>query len=760
MNDPLEAVVRSWCLPPWATFFLLLTAVLYLRGWRQAQVTRPEELPPWRAACFLAGLCVAWLAIASPLDALDSLSLSAHMVQHFLLMSVAPPLLLLGAPTVPMLRGIPRVLVREVVGPLLSAKPVLAVGRFLAHPVVGWLAMNVAYIGWHLPGSYELALHSESWHAVEHGCFFFTSLLFWWTVLQPWPSRCVWSRWAVLPSLIGADLVNTALSAVLVFSGRVFYPTYAQAPRLFGVSAMNDQAAAGAFMWVFGSIVFLVPALVITMHLLSPRRKIAPHAKGLVSIQNLRRKPLPLDVLRMSVAGRFLRSRYGRQLLQAGSLVIAVMVILHGLFGHQMGSMNLAGVVVWNVVRALGVLVLIFAGNLFCMACPFMLPRELGHRLGLAKLHWPPWLRVKWIAAALMVVFFWSYERYALWDNPARTAWLLIAYFAAAFLIDTFFRGASFCRYVCPIGQFNFLGSLLSPTELNVRSHSTCASCATRDCIKGNAQQRGCEYDLYLPQKQGNINCTLCMDCVKACPHDNIGLFARPVARDILSDPLRSSVRRLSGRVDIAVVALVLVFSSFANAAAMVAPGSALLSWLGRRAPVLDSAGGSIAAVFAIAVLLIAVVWIVARAMRWAGAQLSTKRIFCRFSLALLPLGMGMWAAHLLFHLLTSAPALWPVTQQAAHDFGLGLLGSPQWMISSPFSGNGLLQLQLCFLDAGLLLTLYLGWRIAGQVSRGIGRATAVLLPWAVSVSILYALGIWLLTEPMQMHGAIMMGGM
>src|SRR5271156_2226646 len=224
---------------------------------------------------------------------------------------------------------------------------------------------------------------------------------------------------------------------------------------------------------------------------------------------------------------------------------------------------------------------LLVLGNIFCLSCPFMLPREFGHRLGLARFKWPRWLRSKWIAIALMILFFWSYEAFAIWDHPRRTAWLLVAYFAAAFLVDTFFRGASFCKYVCPLGQFNFAGSLLSPFSLQARSQATCRSCTTHDCIAGNAQQRGCELQLYMPQKAGNMDCTLCMDCVKACPHDNIGLFAVPPVRDVLRDPVRSSVGKFSSRIDIAVLVLVVVLAAFANAGLMVTPVALRLSELG-----------------------------------------------------------------------------------------------------------------------------------------------------------------------------------
>jgi cytochrome c oxidase assembly factor CtaG len=103
---------------------------------------------------------------------------------------------------------------------------------------------------------------------VQHLCFLGTALLFWWPVIQPWPSRLRWPRWAMIPYLLIADVQNTALSAFLIFSERVLYPTYAVLPRLWGISVMDDQAAAGAIMWVPGSVIFLVPMVVIAVRML------------------------------------------------------------------------------------------------------------------------------------------------------------------------------------------------------------------------------------------------------------------------------------------------------------------------------------------------------------------------------------------------------------------------------------------------------------------------------------------------------------
>jgi cytochrome c oxidase assembly factor CtaG len=252
--------------------FVVLTAALlvYLRGWQAASRTRPRQLPAWRAASFVAGMVALWIAIASPIDALDDYLLSAHMIQHFILMSIAPPLIVLGAPTVPFLRGLPGA-IRPLTRPLFRARWLHRLVRFFLHPVCAWLLMNIAYLGWHVPGAFELTFRSEAIHQFEHACFFLTSAAFWWVVLAPWPSRRAWPRWAMIPYLLSADILNTILSAALAFSGRVLYPSYLQAERISSLTPLQDQIAAGAEMWVLNSVVFLVPAVALTFRLLAPR---------------------------------------------------------------------------------------------------------------------------------------------------------------------------------------------------------------------------------------------------------------------------------------------------------------------------------------------------------------------------------------------------------------------------------------------------------------------------------------------------------
>jgi putative membrane protein len=324
MPSPAQAALLSWSVPPAATFALLLTAVIYLRGWLLLRRAGVPFVPPWRAASFLLGLLSLWVALASPFDTFSGFLLTAHMMQHMVLMMVAPPLLLMGAPLIPLVRGLPVFAAREFAGPLLNWRVATRIGNALIHPAVALVIMGAAMYAWHTPRLYELALGSSSWHQFEHACFFLASLIFWWPVINPWPSHSQRPRWIVVPYLLIGDLQNTVLSAIFVFSDRVLYPSYATTPRLFGLSALADQVAAGAIMWVMGSTVFLIPAVVIAMQCLSGRKAL-PSAV-------IRLEARPFDAVfaagrRLSFAPRMLRSRFRASTVEAFTFVVIFAVV-------------------------------------------------------------------------------------------------------------------------------------------------------------------------------------------------------------------------------------------------------------------------------------------------------------------------------------------------------------------------------------------------------------------------------------------------
>lgn len=734
MDALANAALTSWTLNAPALATLLLTAIIYMRGWRRGRQLLRSPADRERLAAFLSGLLIIFLATESPLDAFDHFYLSAHMAQHLLLMMFAPPLILLGQPTLPLLRGLPKQFVKEGLGPFLSWPALKRVSSILVSPPVAWSAFAFSTIFWHLPKFYELALSSSFWHGVQHASFFWTGILFWWPVIQPTPAKTKWPVWTKIPYLLFADILNTIISAFFVFSGRLLYPSYA----LTSTSSFrpqDDQTVAGLIMWVPGSLVYVVPAFIFAMRLLSNGPRV-----GAPVVERARKVQQRPDTRSWKPYVRL------RRVFQTVLLVLAIAIVADGWRGPQVAPLNLAGILPWIHWRALSILALLVVGNAFCMACPFMLVRDAGRKLLPAKLRWPRHLRNKWLPVALFLIYLWCYEAFGLWDSPFLTAWIIAGYFAAALLIDGFFRGASFCKYVCPIGQFHFISSLVSPREVKIKSAGTCQTCRTYDCIRGNERARGCELYLFQPKKAGNLDCTFCLDCVKACPHDNVAVLPVLPAKTITANPYRSSIGRLSKRADLAALALVFVFGAFANAAGMIAPVMMFEhSWHARLGPrTLPLIIGALisASVMLLPITAVFICMGLNRTVKIPGSPVAD--LARRLILTLVPLGFAMWGAHLLYHFATGWSALWPVVE---HRFlgaqGIGASFIPSWMTTA----------QILLLDAGLLLTLYVGWRIVLQAGGRLRTAARLMAPWATLAVGLYCAGAWILSQPMQMRG-------
>jgi cytochrome c oxidase assembly factor CtaG len=272
----------AWAGPAAAPAGLVIAGVLYARGWRRYRRRLPERFAARQLTAFLGGLACLCIAIASPLDEAADTRLSAHMVQHILLLTVAPALLLLGDPLLPLLRGLPDSLRRSLVAPLLRWRSLRDAAHALAHPLAALLLSSVIFWSWHVPALYQLALRVPAIHVVEHVSFFAGGLLFWYPVVQPWPSRPRWPSGAMIPYLLAADVQNTLLAALLTFSDRVLYPFYEFHSRAAQAAALDDQVLAGVIMWVPMSLAYLIPAALLTIRLLSPAKPPSGRTAGLV----------------------------------------------------------------------------------------------------------------------------------------------------------------------------------------------------------------------------------------------------------------------------------------------------------------------------------------------------------------------------------------------------------------------------------------------------------------------------------------------
>jgi len=234
-----------WQFDPAVWLGLILVGAAYIYATGVLEQRDPASITTTQTWCFLGGLIVAFLALQSPIDTFSDNSFWVHMIQHILLISVVPPLLLLGTPG-------------ALLRPALRIRGVRSVMRVLTNPGVAWLLATGTFLVWHIPTFYDAAVLDLRIHAVEHLCFLATALLFWWPVFSPVPDE--------LPRLTRANQVlylavscqpNVVLGAVLVFGPTAYYAVYAGANRLANISPLVDQQIGGSIMWVPGNLLYL-----------------------------------------------------------------------------------------------------------------------------------------------------------------------------------------------------------------------------------------------------------------------------------------------------------------------------------------------------------------------------------------------------------------------------------------------------------------------------------------------------------------------
>ena len=488
-------------------------------------------------------------------------------------------------------------------------------------------------------------------------------------------------------------------------------------------------------------------------------------------------QPRGFDLFRLPGVRRFVRWKYARLVFQLPLLALAIFVIVDGLTGRQIAPRNVATTAVWLHYRGLLVIGLALVGNAFCAGCPLMLTRGLSRRLERllpGKLAWPRPLRNKWLVIGLLVAFFLSYEIFDLWASPWLTAWLAIGYFAAALLIDVAFPAGTFCRYVCPLGNFNFALASVSPTQIVAVDPDVCRACEHKPCLHGrysaelpmadtpaafiatsqvvNANGEGyfpgCETELFVPTITSNMDCTLCFNCVRACPYDNVGLSVRAPGRELAKAPW---ARR--GRLAVMAMGVLLTFWGVMNAFAMVPAFYDLAEWLSFQLGTRNEAvllgllylGATLAGV-GVTVLATTLADVA------GGGKPSPRRAFERWGYVVVALGFGFWAAHYTFHFLTGALSIVPVFQHFFEYRGFPI--DPNWRLAQLVPSRWLFGIQALISAAAAAVAIVTTVRIA---LRDFGRR-GVLAMWPL---LLFVLGFTLLqlvilAQPMEMRGTVL----
>ena len=253
--------LTTWSADPFPPLLIVLTAALYIWGLRRLKTTAPRlRFSTWRPAAFFLGLLILLVALASPIDVYGDDLFWAHMLQHVLVVMVAAPLLILGAPvTLALAAATPR-LRRAYLGPLLHSRLLAAL---MIPPLTIAIFIGVTWL-WHLPALYDAAIRVPALHAVEHGSFLAVALLFWWLVIDVDPTRLRPGRLVGAISLFVMVVQGVLLGAILVTLDEPIYDTYisAAAARDWGPTALADQRAGAGLVWIPGGLVFALAFLI------------------------------------------------------------------------------------------------------------------------------------------------------------------------------------------------------------------------------------------------------------------------------------------------------------------------------------------------------------------------------------------------------------------------------------------------------------------------------------------------------------------
>ncbi|MFQ5880293.1 MAG: cytochrome c oxidase assembly protein [Dehalococcoidia bacterium] len=275
MDTTLKAFLTSWNWRPDVIMVVATLGSVYVAGWRRLWRQGARVARVWRLGLYIAGLMTICLALLSPIDTFGSFLFIMHMVQHELLVMVAPLLLLLADPLPVILWGLPRSL-RTGIGRLLTRdapfRRILRAGTWMP---ISWLLYVTTLWAWHYPAMYEASLRNELVHDAQHLSFFLTALVFWWPIANPAPRLRRHLHYGLrIVYIVLATLQNTFLAALIALTERVLYPYYTAVPRLWGLTPLQDQITGGLIMWIPGAMMYVIVALVLVARMLDHEEQI------------------------------------------------------------------------------------------------------------------------------------------------------------------------------------------------------------------------------------------------------------------------------------------------------------------------------------------------------------------------------------------------------------------------------------------------------------------------------------------------------
>lgn len=412
------------------------------------------------------------------------------------------------------------------------------------------------------------------------------------------------------------------------------------------------------------------------------------------------------------------------------TLFFFTLAILTGLFGTPVGSRNFGIVFVWIVWWALLIIILVpFAGRLWCSICPIPAPGEWLQRRSIinrvpGKLHtfrwrWPMRLKNMWVqnfGFLGMAIF-----SVIILTRPNVSGWILLGLLLVSIVLSVLYDKRVFCRYVCPVGGFIGLYSLVAPVEVRVDDPTICATHTPKDCLTGNQFGYGCPWMVAPSDLARNAYCGMCMECLKTCPKNNVVINLRPFGSDLLVGKER--------RLDEAYKAFIMLGCALLYSAVLLGPWGwikawanmdTLPHWLAYASTLIMTTLLIIPSIFGGAILL---------SQRLAKQQHTFRQLFIDYAYGLIPLGLAAWIAFSFGFVLTNISYAAAVVSDP-FGWGWNLFGTAN-VAWTPLLTSLLGFLQVGTLTVGLLFSVNIVHRIASQNSQATGQALKATVPIA-----------------------------
>ena len=508
-------------------------------------------------------------------------------------------------------------------------------------------------------------------------------------------------------------------------------------------SGMMDMmgAMAGIPDWLYYSSIVIVMLVSFAVLQVSRRREDA-------FVQGPR-----FDLTRFGPFKFFWQSRGVQAAIQLSIVFLFLLIIFSSFYGNQMPGENIAPILTWNIWWIGLIFLILFAGKMWCYACPWDAMTSWLRRLSFLKIKeetfnlgwkWPRFLKNIYLATIFFVVLTWLELGYHVTLSPQATGTLGLIMFGLVFIPGLLFEKKSFCRYGCLIGRVSGLYAMFSPVEVRSKSPEVCKDCKTADCYTGNGSGYPCPTGQYLKTMNTNTYCTMCGECLRTCKYDNVAFNIRPFASDLVSTP--------KPRKDEAYLALIL-FSLTAFHGLTMTP-----SWksIVREIQVTINIGElfafsiGMAACLALPILVYAA-FVALSGVFSADADRTIGNLFVKYAYGLIPIALFYHIAHNVEHFFMESQKL-AVLISDPFGYNWDLFGTANLQLTPILSLGTVWYLQVGLIIVGHVFGIYVSHKQASQIFDGRKVAIRSQIPMVFVMVLFSVLSLWLVKQPMEMR--------